>query len=168
MSVPSYRARFVVWISAALLFANTLLAATVKWNQGTFSSNGTFDLNDSANWTGGAPANGNSLFMVGTSSQNSRTQTITNAPSTTFFADSLSLTNASTANNDNVSVIFSGTAFFTNGVGQINFGGTTGSGSLSLQFSSNVTFKTLTMGGSSGTGVGTLTLAGTASGDTIV
>src|SRR6267154_287131 len=99
MSVPSYRARVVVWISAALLFANTLLAATV-------------------------------------------------------FADSLSLTNASTANNDNVSVIFSGTAFFTNGVGQINFGGTTGSGSLSLQFSSNVTFKTLTMTGAGGTGVG--------------
>ncbi|HXI84385.1 MAG TPA: autotransporter-associated beta strand repeat-containing protein [Verrucomicrobiae bacterium] len=150
------------------MFANTLLAATVKWNQGTFSSNGTFDLNDSANWTGGAPANGNSVFMVWTSNQNGKTQTITNAPSSTFFADSLSLTNASTANNDNVSVIVSGMAFFTNGVGQINFGGTAGSGALSLQFSSNVTFKTLTMGGSGGSGVGTLTLAGTASGNTIV
>lgn len=71
------------------------------------------------------PTNGNNVFIVFTGNNSSgNTATFTNAPSNVFVADSLSITNMSTGlSGGTLSVTFSGMAYFTSGVAQVNFAG---------------------------------------------
>src|SRR6266850_4175892 len=162
MRVQGYIGKLVICVGAILasvFSAVTVFAGSVTWNQQSIN-NGTFNINSAANWTGGFPANGSNVFIVWTGGGNNNQQTLTNAASDVFIADSLSITNAAGGNNRSATITFSGVAFFTNGVGQLNFGGiTTGSGDLNVRFSSNITFKTISVTGGAGTGNGTLTLA---------
>jgi hypothetical protein len=85
-------------------------------------------------WSGGFPGNGSNVFMVWTSGSNARSQTVTNAPGSDSTADSLSITNTVSANNSSATVIFSGRAFFTNGVGQLTLAGPTSTSDLIVTF----------------------------------
>lgn len=166
-------AKSLVCLAAACaLAAPTGQAAIKNWAAANISADVTTNMALGASWTPtGVPGNGDDAFLVWSAGGNNRTQTLTNSPANVFIADSLSITNhgGSGGNGSSAVVTFSGAAFFTNGVGRIIFGGiTTGAGHLSVQFSSNVTFKTLTMTGAGGSGVGTLTLAGASQGDGIV
>ncbi len=87
---------------------------------------GTFNLSSNSTWSPtGVPTNGNNVFIVFTGNNSSgNTATFTNAPSNVFVADSLSITNMSTGlSGGTLSVTFSGMAYFTSGVAQVNFAG---------------------------------------------
>lgn len=145
-------------------------AATVTWNKGNDGAGNKFyRLNDSANWTGGVPANGSNVFLVftRTAGANNDNKTVTNANvlADQFFADSLNITNAS--NKDNVFIYFKAGAFFTNGIGQLNYAGASDNKAISLTFSNTLAFKLLNFSGSGGSGQATLVLAGPASGGSL-
>jgi autotransporter-associated beta strand protein len=143
-------------------------AATRNWNANNITANITTNLSLAGSWSGSAvPSNGDDAYLVWTAGSNNRTQTLTNGPANTFIADSLSITNSGGSGGlgSDAMVTFSSRAFFTNGVGRLTFAGLSGgNGDLSVQFSSNLTFKVLNMTGGAGAGVGTLTLSGTTQG----
>ncbi|MGD1017975.1 MAG: autotransporter-associated beta strand repeat-containing protein [Verrucomicrobiia bacterium] len=137
---------------------------------------GTFNLSSISTWNpAGVPTNGNNVFIVFTGNNFSgNTATFTNAPSNVFVADSLTITNASTGfNGGTLSVTFSGMAYFTSGVAQVNFagGGNADATNTKLTFSSNVTFGAMNFIGNTGgnsSDTATLTLAGTSQGNTLL
>lgn len=140
------------------------------------STSGTYNLSAGATWSGSqVPTNGNDVFIVFTANANGANKNFgyfTNAPSNVFVADSLSVTNSVGGNQSGtLTVSFSGTAFFTSGVAQVNFGGgpTANADTTKLTFSSNVTFGAMNFIGNSASGNdATLTLAGTSRGNSLL
>ncbi|MGA2605518.1 MAG: hypothetical protein ABSG14_14970, partial [Verrucomicrobiia bacterium] len=136
----------------------------------TATSNMTTNMALGATWSGGqTPTNQNNVFIVFTNTTSNVSLTLTNAASNVFVADSLWVTNMSRGN---LAVTFSGAAFFTSGVEQVNFdgAGNTTAGSTALTFSNSVTFGAMNFignpnGGSSQSA--TLTLAGTSQGNSL-
>src|ERR1051326_4191102 len=163
----------IVSLAMGLFAARPLPAATDSWKQTNISATATFNLNDTNFWSSSTlPTNGDNVVMVWTTAASgNKTQTVTNAPSATFFADSPSLTNADGSSGGDVIVTFSSQVFLTNGVGQLNFGGVSGnSGNITLTFNSNLTFNTATFIGNGGSSAGTakLNLKNVTRGSTLV
>src|ERR1700687_2854526 len=76
-----------------LVPASAVLAGSVNWNV-TGSGTSSDSLTNTANWTGGFPANGSNVFMVWTrTTAGPATKTVTNSANQFFFADSLTITN---------------------------------------------------------------------------
>ena len=137
----------------------------------TATSSMTTNMALGATWSGGqTPTNQNNAFIVFTNTHSGVSLTLTNAASNVFVADSLTVTNMSKGS---LSVTFSGAAFFTSGVAQVNFdgGGDGNATSTILTFSSNVTFGAMNfIGNTNGTSSdsATLTLAGASQGNTLL
>ena len=87
----------------------------------TATSNTNANMAVGATWGGGqTPTNGNNAFIVFTNTHSGVSLTLTDAASNVFVADSLTVTNMSQGS---LSVTFSGAAYFTSGVAQVNFDG---------------------------------------------
>ena len=165
-----------VAMAALCLLLTARLQAAISVQLSNSAGTGTFDLSTPSTWTA-TPTNGDNVFLVLTSGGNGsgkNSATYTNAASNVFVADSLSITNMAGGNkNDSLlSVTFSGSAFFTSGVAQVNFaGGATANAQFTaLTFSSNVTFGAMNFNGSSATAGNdaTLTLAGASQGNSLL
>ncbi|MCG3147255.1 MAG: hypothetical protein PCFJNLEI_00694 [Verrucomicrobiae bacterium] len=141
----------------SLTIMSSVDAANRQWNQ---LSGGTYNLNLTGNWTGGQPGNGDNAYLTFTGTGNNAI-IVTNATANIFTADSLFVTNTTTSSGRTISVLLRGQTFLTNGAGALVFGGATGTGRLTLNFSNNVTAKTILFDGGSSAGAGsTLSFAG--------
>jgi len=166
-------------ITAALCLslASRLEASTpISLSNGVANANVSMTTNmaSGSTWNGGqVPTNGNDVFIVFGSLNNHVSLFLTNAASNVFVADSLTITNMAALGNGNLSVVFSGPAFFTSGVARVNFNGagTTTAGDTTLAFSNNVTFGAMNFignGGGNSQNSATLTLAGTSQGNSLL
>jgi hypothetical protein len=153
-----------------LMVAGSALAANRTWNKNADTGDTTRNLSDAAHWTGGLPTNGDDAFLIWNrgGAGGPGMQLVTNAAANVFIANSLSITNANTSDKGSVTAVISGQTFLTNGVGALNFAGTTGPSDISFTFNGNVTAKTIRISGGGGTGRAAFTLAGVTAADSLV
>jgi hypothetical protein len=145
-------------------------AQVTSWStNNTAAGNATNNFSAAASWSGGfnpASGLGYDAFMVWSRppAGGPTTKIITNASPDVFNANSLSLTNTG---KDHVFLFIKGAVFLTNGTARLGFGGATGAGNLSLQFSNSVNVGAVNFTGSAGTGLATLTFAGALTGGSL-
>ena len=149
---------FVAVVLGCFLTVTELPAASTTWNKTSRTQPGPYDLNDGANWSGGAPNSSVDAFIVFNASGGGGMQQIdTNGAA--FAANSLSITNISAGNKGDLLIYFKGTTPITS---NLLFAGSTGANIALLNFSNTVSFLNATFAGGAG-GNATLTFAGSGS-----